>query len=461
MARRRLNTFLLCILLWLNLPLPLNLAAAAPRRDNLPQTAPCYTAALNALNKKGALYSQGGYNSSDPTDPNTGKAYPRTGPNSFDCSGLVWWAYAQAGITIGMTTYTQINNGVSIPCRISDLNGAGTTCWALGDLIFLQYTGGQHVALYAGNGLFMDCYNYSTGCILHNIKTDPFYSAHFWQARRIVSGCAPDYPAGSPSSPSGGEPQGDSAFTYYAPPQWDTLPDIVGYVSFQLPTCENCGGAVILPPKSFKPNFDSWTLGPFTYLASAIEDVIREVLCWLMTIASNLSCWLSSGINQIIFGLNSAFKLLIFMWLAARSFTIGATFFIIGQMLDMSGQISGLTGYITALVNVVLALLLAVLDLLAQVLELLMALSSALVGMFGFIGGMAFDLIAAILLALQGTQTPEQLTSTHPIYQATHGALQAINDSSFGWLLYLLYGMAYIAFISWLARFLSASPAEK
>lgn len=38
-----------------------------------------------------------------------------TGPDRFDCSGLVKWAYAQAGIALPRTTYDQINEGVPIP----------------------------------------------------------------------------------------------------------------------------------------------------------------------------------------------------------------------------------------------------------------------------------------------------------------------------------------------------------
>ncbi|ETA90914.1 hypothetical protein O982_25475 [Mycobacterium avium 10-5581] len=37
------------------------------------------------------------------------------GPNQFDCSGLTHWAYAQAGITLGADTYTQIKDGAAVP----------------------------------------------------------------------------------------------------------------------------------------------------------------------------------------------------------------------------------------------------------------------------------------------------------------------------------------------------------
>ncbi|MDF6041998.1 NlpC/P60 family protein [Streptomyces sp. JH14] len=62
-----------------------------------------------------------------------------TGPNSYDCSGLTQWAYAQAGVSITRTTYTQINDGVQI----------GRSALKPGDLVFFNST--SHVALYAGN----------------------------------------------------------------------------------------------------------------------------------------------------------------------------------------------------------------------------------------------------------------------------------------------------------------------
>lgn len=37
-----------------------------------------------------------------------------SGPNQFDCSGLVQWAYAQAGVSLPRTTYDQINVGVAV-----------------------------------------------------------------------------------------------------------------------------------------------------------------------------------------------------------------------------------------------------------------------------------------------------------------------------------------------------------
>ncbi|MEU9758510.1 NlpC/P60 family protein [Streptomyces sp. NPDC047987] len=62
-----------------------------------------------------------------------------TGPNSFDCSGLTQWAYAQANVSISRVTYTQVNDGPRI----------GRSALKPGDLVFFNNT--SHVGLYAGN----------------------------------------------------------------------------------------------------------------------------------------------------------------------------------------------------------------------------------------------------------------------------------------------------------------------
>lgn len=70
--------------------------------------------------------------------------YGATGPNSFDCSGLMQWAYAHAGYSIGRTTYDQINYGTPV---------ASTADLQVGDLVF--FNGDSHVGMYAGNGMIL------------------------------------------------------------------------------------------------------------------------------------------------------------------------------------------------------------------------------------------------------------------------------------------------------------------
>ncbi|OBG91357.1 hypothetical protein A5697_00465 [Mycobacterium sp. E3251] len=66
-----------------------------------------------------------------------------TGPDQFDCSGLVQWSYAQAGIHLDRTTYQQINDG--IPVSRSQVRP--------GDLVF-PHAG--HVQLAIGNNLVVE-----------------------------------------------------------------------------------------------------------------------------------------------------------------------------------------------------------------------------------------------------------------------------------------------------------------
>ncbi|KAA0101663.1 NlpC/P60 family protein [Mycolicibacterium sp. P1-5] len=66
-----------------------------------------------------------------------------TGPDRFDCSGLVKWAYAQAGVRLDRTTYDQINDGV--PVSRSQVRP--------GDLVF-PHTG--HVQMAIGNGMVVE-----------------------------------------------------------------------------------------------------------------------------------------------------------------------------------------------------------------------------------------------------------------------------------------------------------------
>ncbi|AOW94731.1 hydrolase [Rhodococcus sp. WMMA185] len=67
-------------------------------------------------------------------------SYGASGPDSFDCSGLVQWAYRQAGLNLPRTSYQQAAAGTLVP--LSDLR--------IGDVI--SFYGGSHSGLYAGNG---------------------------------------------------------------------------------------------------------------------------------------------------------------------------------------------------------------------------------------------------------------------------------------------------------------------
>ena len=79
--------------------------------------------------------------------------YGATGPNTWDCSGLIQAAYAVTGIPLPRTTYDQVNAGTSIP--VND-----PAAFRPGDLLFIPGDDGTptapgHVGLYLGNGLVL------------------------------------------------------------------------------------------------------------------------------------------------------------------------------------------------------------------------------------------------------------------------------------------------------------------
>jgi cell wall-associated NlpC family hydrolase len=91
-----------------------------------------------------------------------------SGPDVFDCSGLVMWAYEHVGISLAHLTFDQWNEGVHV--ARSELQP--------GDLIFLY--GLDHVGMYVGNGLFVDAPH--TGTV---VQIQPIPWAAFDGAVRI------------------------------------------------------------------------------------------------------------------------------------------------------------------------------------------------------------------------------------------------------------------------------------
>jgi cell wall-associated NlpC family hydrolase len=89
------------------------------------------------------------------------------GPNSFDCSGLVYAAYKYAGL--GWPIWDRLNSGLfytytkQIP--IADMEP--------GDLIFYSYKGTQstihHISIYAGGGMMWEARSTATGLRYSNI----------------------------------------------------------------------------------------------------------------------------------------------------------------------------------------------------------------------------------------------------------------------------------------------------
>ncbi len=124
---------------------PQAVAAAAP--------AAVRTSAMHkALGKVGATYR-----------------YGASGPNAFDCSGLVNWAYRSSGKSLPRTS--RALSHVGTPVSKSGLQP--------GDLVFF-YGGPSHVGIYIGNGKIVHASNPR-----HPVKTADMGSMPFPSARRI------------------------------------------------------------------------------------------------------------------------------------------------------------------------------------------------------------------------------------------------------------------------------------
>ena len=88
------------------------------------------------------------------------------GPSSFDCSGLVLWAYAQEGIHLDHYTGDQWNEGTHVSRDQLEP----------GDLVFF-YADISHVGLYLGDGLMVDAPSFGQDVMVQKIDWGIFVGA--------------------------------------------------------------------------------------------------------------------------------------------------------------------------------------------------------------------------------------------------------------------------------------------
>ncbi|MGB3696763.1 MAG: C40 family peptidase [Gordonia sp. (in: high G+C Gram-positive bacteria)] len=108
--------------------LPSQIVPKAPKVDlGTPQQVRAKQALANAESKIGSPY-----------------VYGAAGPNAFDCSGLLYWSYKQAGKIIPRDSYGQLGGGTPVASLASAQPGD-----------ILIFNGGGHAGIYAGNGIFV------------------------------------------------------------------------------------------------------------------------------------------------------------------------------------------------------------------------------------------------------------------------------------------------------------------
>ncbi|MFC8490572.1 C40 family peptidase [Streptomyces sp. NPDC057235] len=87
-----------------------------------------------------------------------------TGPNSWDCSGLVQAAYRAAGIDLPRISYQQSSMGSSV--SLGNLQPGDILYWG-------SRSGSYHVAVYVGGGKYVGAQNSSTGVVERSLDWDP------------------------------------------------------------------------------------------------------------------------------------------------------------------------------------------------------------------------------------------------------------------------------------------------
>ncbi|MBT2444397.1 C40 family peptidase [Streptomyces sp. ISL-36] len=86
-----------------------------------------------------------------------------TGPNSWDCSGLVQAAYRQANIDLPRVSSSQSSMGTSV--SLSNLQPGDILYWG-------SRSGSYHVAIYVGGGMYVGAQNSSTGVVERSLDWD-------------------------------------------------------------------------------------------------------------------------------------------------------------------------------------------------------------------------------------------------------------------------------------------------
>ncbi len=104
-----------------------------------------------------------------------------TGPDGFDCSGLVGWSFAAAGVSLPRTAAVQALTGPRVP--LSQIQAGDLLFWSFdpNDPNFID-----HVALYLGNGNMIEAPQ--TGDVVHVIKVNAGHLVGAVRVNPAVSG---------------------------------------------------------------------------------------------------------------------------------------------------------------------------------------------------------------------------------------------------------------------------------
>ena len=118
--------------------------------EDLSTSAQIEAVIARAESQIGVPYAWGGGDAMGPTrgirDGGNGDRNGDFNKVGFDCSGLVLYAFAGAGISLPHYSGSQYNHGVRVPA----------SQMKRGDLIFYGPGGSHHVAIYLGDGMMLE-----------------------------------------------------------------------------------------------------------------------------------------------------------------------------------------------------------------------------------------------------------------------------------------------------------------
>lgn len=87
------------------------------------------------------------------------------GPNAFDCSGLVQWAFQQAGVFLPHSSYALAAGGQ--PVSLDQMQP--------GDVV-TQYSDASHVGIYIGDGMMVHASTYGIPVQIESVHSAPIYN---------------------------------------------------------------------------------------------------------------------------------------------------------------------------------------------------------------------------------------------------------------------------------------------
>ncbi|MEF2146471.1 MAG: C40 family peptidase [Desulfovibrionaceae bacterium] len=168
LRRRLLPLAALCLALplfaacsYVTPPPPNSIAPASHGSSNAHQQRRASTVVDTALSQLGRPYKWGG-------------DYPAEG---FDCSGLVYWAFAQHGVRLPRPSWEQFR--VGRPVHREELRP--------GDLVFFKISrnASYHVGIYTGRGRFVHSPKAGSR-VSESSLADDFWNRHYVLGRRVA-----------------------------------------------------------------------------------------------------------------------------------------------------------------------------------------------------------------------------------------------------------------------------------